>query len=166
MNGRNGHSPYSPFAYHGVCYPDACTMDEINLANYGFSLLLFKEHDPKIVSAPLYSFPGCSDDEKYNKKVQNWEAVNWVAVIVMSLIGISVVIGTGLDIQERSEGEKIKKKAKKSLIHSMLEAFSVFSNLEIIFGVQEKKVCCIMIIILRILMFFLREGPGWIVLMA
>ena len=61
---------------------------------------------------------------------------------MMSVIGLSVVIGTGLDIQERSKGAKIDKKAQNSLIRNMLEAFSVVSNLEIIFGVQEKKVCC------------------------
>ena len=147
-------------AYQGVCYPDACTMDDINLANYGFSLLLFKDHDPKIVSAPLFSAPGCSDDEKYNKKVQNWELINWVAVIVMSLIGFSVVIGTGLEIQQRSKGEKIEKKTQKSLILNMLEAFSIVSNLEIIFGVQEKKVCCILIFFLIFFMSFLGRGQA------
>ena len=147
-------------AYQGVCYPDACTMDDINLANYGFSLLLFKDHDPKIVSAPLFSAPGCSDDEKYNKKVQNWELINWVAVIVMSLIGFSVVIGTGLEIQQRSNGEKIEKKTQKSLILNMLEAFSIVSNLEIIFGVQEKKVCCILIFFLIFFMSFLGRGQA------
>ena len=87
-------------------------MDDINNANYIFSLLLFKQN-PRIVSAPLFNYPGCSDDDKYDKKVQNWEVINWIAVIMMCLIGLSVLIGTVLEINERSKRDKIgKKKAK------------------------------------------------------
>ena len=112
VNGGNGHSPYVSIPYHGVCYPDACTMDDINNANYIFSLLLFKQN-PRIVSAPLFNYPGCSDDDKYHKKVQNWGVINWIAVIMMSLVGLSVLIGTVLEINERSKRDKIgKKKAK------------------------------------------------------
>ena len=126
-------------AYHGVCYPDACTMEDINTANYIFSRSLFNQN-PKIVSAPLYNYPGCSDDDKYDKKVQNWEVINWIAVIMMSLIGLSVLIGTVLEINERSKRDKIVKKESKSLISTLLTSFSVISNLENIFGVPEKKV--------------------------
>ena len=115
-------------------------MDDINNANYIFSLLLFKEHEPRPVSAPLFNYPGCSDDAKYHKKVQNWAGINWIAVITMSLIGLFVLIGTLLETQERSKGAKIDKKENKSLGHNMLTSFSVMSNLEIIFGVPEKKV--------------------------
>ena len=115
-------------------------MEDINNANYIFSLLLFKEHEPRPVSAPLFNYPGCSDDEKYHKKVQNWAGVNWIAVITMSLIGLFVLIGTVLETQDRSKGAKIDKKENKSLGHNMLTSFSVISNLEIIFGVPEKKV--------------------------
>lgn len=115
-------------------------MDDINNANYIFSLLLFKEHDPKIVSAPLFNYPGCSDDEKYQKKVQNWGAINWIAVIIMSLIGLLVVIGTVLETQERSKRSNIDIKENKRLSQNMLTSFSVISNLEIIFEVPEKKV--------------------------
>ena len=130
--------------YHGVCYPDSCTMDDINYANYIFSFLLFKQN-PRIVSAPLFNYPGCSDDDKYDKKVQNWEVINWIAVIMMSLIGLCVLIGTVLEINERSKRDKIDRK-EKSLINSfelvrvLVTPFSVISNLDIIFGVPEKKV--------------------------
>ena len=115
-------------------------MEDINNANYIFSLLLFKEHEPRPVSAPLFNYPGCSDDAKYHKKVQNWASINWIAMITMSLIGLLVLIGTILETQERSKGAKIGKKENKSLGHNMLTSFSVISNLEIIFGVPEKKV--------------------------
>ena len=114
-------------------------MDDINYANYIFSFLLFKQN-PRIVSAPLFNYPGCSDDDKYDKKVQNWEVINWIAVIMMSLIGLSVLIGTVLEINERSKRDKIVKKESKSLISTLLTSFSVISNLENIFGVPEKKV--------------------------
>ena len=144
-------------------------MDDINNANYIFSLLLFNQN-PRIVSAPLFNYPGCSDDDKYHKKVQNWGIINWIAVLMMSLIGLSVLIGTVLEINERSKRDKIGKKKSKSLIPTMLKSFSVISNLEIIFGVPEKKVSVknisIFLQIILILMYFPREGPGWIVLMA
>ena len=114
-------------------------MEDINNANYIFSLLLFKQN-PRIVSAPLFNYPGCSDDDKYHKKVQNWGIINWIAVLMMSLIGLSVLIGTVLEINERSKRDNIVKKENKSFFLNLLTSFSVISNLEIIFGVPEKKV--------------------------
>ena len=119
--------------YQGVCYPDACTMNEININNFIFSSIIFHEHDPKIVSLPFYNYLGCSDDNKYNKKVKNWEVVNWVAVISLSLIGLGIVTGTILDIHGRST--ELKEKRKYFLI-----SFSLVSNLENVFGVLPKKV--------------------------
>ena len=119
--------------YQGVCYPDACTMDEININNYIFSSIIFHEYYPKIVSLPMYNYPGCSDDDKYNKKVQNWEVVNWAAVITLSLVGLGVVTGTILDMQGRSK--ELKEKSKNILI-----SFSLISNLEYVFEVSSKKV--------------------------
>ena len=119
--------------YQGVCYPDACTLNEININNFIFSSIIFHEHDPQIVSLPFYNYPGCSDDNKYNKKVKNWEVVNWVAVISLSLIGLGIVTGTILDIHCRST--ELKEKRKNFLI-----SFSLVSNLENVFGVLPKKV--------------------------
>ena len=144
-------------------------MDDINNANYIFSLLLFNQN-PRIASAPLFNYPGCSDDDKYNKKVQNWGVINWIAVIMMSLIGLSVLIGTILEINERSKRDNIVKKENKSFFLNLLTSFSVISNLEIIFGVPEKKVSVqnisIFFQIILFLMYFPRVGAGWIVLMA
>ena len=80
----------------------------------------------------MYNYPGCSDDDKYNKKVQNWEVVNWAAVITLSLVGLGVVTGTILDMQGRSK--ELKEKSKNILI-----SFSLISNLEYVFEVSSKK---------------------------
>ena len=57
VNGGNGHSPYIRKPYHGVCYPAACSLEDIKTNNMLFSLLYFPEK-PRIFSLPLFNYPG------------------------------------------------------------------------------------------------------------
>ena len=144
INGNNGHSPYWHKAYHGVCYPDACTLDEINTSNFIFSNLVFHEN-PKVFSLPFMAYPGCSDDERY-KVMQDWKPINWIAVMTTGLIGVFIMAGTILDVYCRSieSDQKMGRKTgipkTKGIGLRILTAFSVVGNLEIIFSVSPQKV--------------------------
>ena len=145
VNGGNGHSPYIPIAYHGVCYPDACTMRDINTNNIIFSELFF--HDsPKIRSLPSISYPGCTDDPRYNVGVKDWKTVNWVAILTLGFIGFLIAVGTFLDVYHKSIESKrkcekeLKISKNRGLGLNLLTAFSMVSNLGVIFSVSPQKV--------------------------
>ena len=146
VNEGNGHSPYLRRSYHGVCYPDACTMADININNLIFSQMIFDEK-PKIVSLPLFNYPGCTDDKKYNFGTDDWKPVNWAAVVTLSSIGFLIIVGSILDVYLRSKkadkeeyGKETERPKPYGLGYKILTAFSVVSNLEIIFAVSNKKV--------------------------
>ena len=145
VNEGNGHSPYLRRSYHGVCYPDACTMADININNLIFSQMIFDEK-PKIISFPFISYPGCTDDKKYNFGVDDWKPVNWAAVVTLSSIGFLIIVGSILDVYLRSQnadkefGKDTERPKPYGLGYKILTAFSVVSNLEIIFAVSNKKV--------------------------
>ena len=90
-------------------------------------------------------------DDKYNKKVQNWEVVNWAAVITLSLVGLGVVTGTILDMQGRSK--ELKEKSK-----NILTSFSLISNLEYVFEVSSKKVKIFDSRIYKMFVYIFREA--------
>ena len=145
VNERNGHSPYFRRAYHGVCYPDACTMTDININNFIFSQIIFHEK-PKVISFPLLAYPGCTDDTKYNFGAEDWKPANWAAVVTLGSIGFLVIVGSVLDIYLRSQesDKKLGTEAKRPICYGLgyklLTAFSVISNLEVIFAVTPKTV--------------------------
>ena len=145
VNERNGHSPYFRRAYHGVCYPDACTLADININNFIFSQIIFHEK-PKVISFPFINYPGCTDDRKYNFGAEDWKPVNWAAVVTLGSIGFLVIVGSVLDIYLRSKetdkklGTETKRPTSYGLGYKLLTAFSVVSNLEVIFAVNPKKV--------------------------
>ena len=64
--------------------------------------MIFDEN-PKVVSFPFISYPGCTDDKKYNFGADDWKPVNWAAVVTLSSIGFLIIVGSFLDVYLRSQ---------------------------------------------------------------
>ena len=156
--GMWGYQP--PFAYQGMCYPQDCSVEEIETNNRIFAEYLFKYNflmptivpTPRIPDALFGGTPtneedlkglrilqstavGCSDDEKYNGK---WKPENYAVVTVISIIGFFVSLGTLIELLERAiyiTESKLDNEKNNShgLGYKILTSFSLISNLEFIF---------------------------------
>ena len=156
--GMWGYQP--PFAYQGMCYPQDCSVEEIETNNRIFAEYLFKYNflmptivpTPRIPDALFGGTPtneedlkglrilqstavGCSDDEKYNGK---WKPENYAVVTVLSIIGFFVSLGTLIELLERAiyiTESKLDNEKNNShgLGYKILTSFSLISNLEFIF---------------------------------
>ena len=155
--------PDSTFPYQGVCYPDACTKQDIQDNNVFFMKQIFShvEDSPIFAFTPLRNADsniedideerytrGCTDDEKYNIK---WEeeiqkkSDAQTTFIVLAIIGFFILIGTLVDVSHRIiqnasllGGEK-KANRESGLGFQMMVAFSLVSNTEFIFQTSNKK---------------------------
>ena len=157
MNGA-GLWPYMPqLASQGMCYPSACSKDDISANNIAFATTFFPAGSPSIVAQPLVpdylaialevdkemkdavqlSAIGCSDDERYSG---NWKAENYVMVTLLSIIGFLVFAGTTMEIAIRSPyvDSSLDMTSPPGLGSKLLMAFSLVSNLEFIFKVRVK----------------------------
>ena len=140
-----------PFPYHGMCYPDACTKDDIHINNVQFAHRLFNHTNlPTIAASPklpatFLGSPlqpvnevGCSDDAKYSGA---WKPENYAVVTLFSIIGVFVIMGTAADIYHRNVSEKqnLIEKKEVGLGFKLLLSFSLVSNLEFIFKATTQK---------------------------
>ena len=95
---------------------------------------------------PAISYPGCTDDPRYNVGVKDWKTVNWVAILTLGFIGFLIAVGTFLDVYHKSIESKrkcekeLKISKNRGLGLNLLTAFSMVSNLGVIFSVSPKKV--------------------------
>ena len=142
-------------ASQGMCYPSACSKDDISANNIAYARTVFPEGSPPIVAQPLVpdalaiilnvdkdtkeavqmSAIGCSDDERHSG---NWKAENYVMVTLLSIIGFLVLVGTTMEIAIRSPyiDSSLEKSSPPGLGSKLLMAFSLISNLEFIFKVR------------------------------
>ena len=155
--------PDSTFPYQGVCYPDACTKQDIQDNNVFFMKQIFShvEGSPIFAFTPLRNADsniedideekytrGCTDDEKYNIE---WEeeihkkSDAQTTFIVLATIGFFILIGTLVDVSHRITqnasliGGGKKPSSESGLGYQMLVAFSLVSNTEFIFQTSNKK---------------------------
>ena len=160
--GMWGYQP--PLAYQGMCYPQDCSAEEIEINNRIFASYLFKYNPlmPTIVPTPRISDDlfggvpedpedlkglrwtqntaiGCSDDERYNGK---WKAENYAVVILFSIIGFFISVGTLMELLERAPYIKKSQlddgKSTHGLGYRILTSFSLISNMEFIFKSPKK----------------------------
>ena len=156
MNGA-GLWPFSPqLASHDMCYPSACSKDDISANNiaYAKSFFPFPDKSPPIVALPIVpdalaivlevdkemkeavqlSAIGCSDDERHSG---NWKAENYVMVTILSIIGFLVFAGTTMEMAIRSPyvDSSLDLSSPPGLGSKLLMAFSLISNLEFVFKV-------------------------------
>ena len=143
-------------ASQGMCYPSACSKDDISANNiaYARTFFPFPDKSPPIVALPLvpdalaivlnvdvktkeavqFSAIGCSDDERHSG---NWKAENFVMVTILSIIGFLVFAGTTMEMAIRSPyvDSSLDLSSPPGLGSKLLMAFSLISNLEFIFKV-------------------------------
>ena len=154
INGA-GLWPFSPqLASQDMCYPSACSKDDISANNIAFARIFFPQGMPPIVAQPLVpdalavilqvdkemkeavqlSAIGCSDDERHSG---NWKAENYAMVTILSVIGFLVLVGTTMEIVIRSPyvDSSLDLSSPPGLGSKLLLAFSLISNLEFIFKV-------------------------------
>ena len=148
INFRNGPAiAMNAGPYQGMCYPDACSKQDIQTNN----LLFFNESVYKYINngAVVVAFSpllpeyidedtgGCSDDTKFRGE---WRAENYIVITLLAAIGFLVIVGTAADILRRSDEERDSLKTNRAgLGFQMLTSFSVVSNLEFIFQSPAKK---------------------------
>ena len=156
-----------PFAYQGMCYPQQCSVEEIETNNRIFAEYLFKYNlvMPTIVPTPRipdsFLFPngipenedelnkllhvqstavGCSDDEKYSG---NWNPENYAIVLLVSSIGFFIFVGTLVELLERvpyiNNFHTNDDNSNQSFGFRILTSFSVISNLEFIFQPSNNR---------------------------
>ena len=158
MNGA-GLWPFSPqLASQDMCYPSACSKDDIGANNIAFAKLFYPPGSPPIVAQPQVpdslavllqvdkemkeavqlSAIGCSDDERYSSE---WKAENYVMVIILCVIGLLVLAGTTMEIVIRSPyvDSSLNPSSPPGLGSKLLLAFSLISNLEFIFKVPFRN---------------------------
>ena len=159
MNGA-GLWPFMPqLPSQGMCYPSACSKDDISANNIAYARTFFPPGSPPIVAQPLVpdalaivlnvetemkeavqlSAIGCSDDERHSG---NWKAENYVMVTLLSIIGFLVFAGTTMEIAIRSPyvDSSLDMSSPPGLGSKLLMAFSLVSNLEFIFKVRVNNI--------------------------
>ena len=164
--GRNiGVAPFTPnslWPYQGVCYPAACTKQDIQDNN----VLFMKQIYSHLTGSPIFAFSpllnddgmvqadetwgtrGCTDDDKYNieweEEIQKKSDAQ-TTFIVLAIIGFFILIGTLMDVYHRLTknasliGGGKKPNTESGLGFQMLVAFSLVSNTEFIFQAAPKK---------------------------
>ena len=144
-------------ASQGMCYPSACSKDDISANNiaYARTFFPFPDKSPPIVALPIVpdalavaldvdkemkeavqlSAIGCSDDERHSG---NWKAENYVMVTILSIIGFLVFAGSTMEMAIRSfyVDSSLDLSSPPGLGSKLLMAFSLISNLEFIFKVH------------------------------
>ena len=147
-NITNGPYIGLPAPYQGVCYPDACTKDDIYINNILFADAIFNQTNlPTIVAAPqnarwfgqdvpTINQVGCSDDDRYRGE---WKVENGAVVTLFAFIGLFILIGTAVDIHQRNCNSADEKEEKDGFGFLILTSFSLVSNLEFIFKTSSHK---------------------------
>ena len=121
------------FPYQGMCFPAACSNEEIHQNSLEFSKKYHLQGLPPIISSPvvppefanLLRWPldlavGCSDDEIYSGA---WRSENYVVVTLLSAIGFCILLTTALDVQGNSS--------------QFVKAFSLKENLKFVFAAPD-----------------------------
>ena len=90
------------FPYQGMCFPSACSTEEIHLNSVEFSKKYQLPGLPPIISSPVVAGQpediavGCSDDEIYSGA---WTHENYIVITFLTAITLTIILTTGLDIQ-------------------------------------------------------------------
>ena len=118
------------FAYQGMCYPAACSQEEITQNSLEFSKKYQVPGLSPVISSPEMIFKldvlsadwavGCSDDEVYSGQ---WRVENYVVVTLLSIIAACILLGTALDLYDN-----------KPTDHQIIKAFSLAENLKFVFS--------------------------------
>ena len=149
-----------PLPYQGMCYPSACTVEDINTNSEVLASSFALPCTPSIGSSPIIGdtfldiiggqffltdedkeemkgqIIGCSDAEIYSG---HWKAENYIIVTVFSIIAFLILLGTAVDLFEKNVyiGDPVEKK-RPGLGYQMLKSFSLVENLRFIFSVSGK----------------------------
>ena len=115
------------FPYQGMCFPSACSTEEIHLNSVEFSKKYQLPGLPPIISSPVVMAPefadkavGCSDDEIYTGA---WRPENYIVITLLTLIALTILLTTGLDIQGNSS--------------QFVKAFSLQENIKFVFAAPD-----------------------------
>ena len=149
-----------PLPYQGMCYPSACSMEDINTNSEALASRFGLPCTPVVGSSPIVGdafldiiqgqfnvaeedkeemrgqIIGCSDAEIYSG---HWKAENYIIVTLFVIIALLILLGTAVDVFEKNVyiGDPEEKK-KRGLGYEMLKSFSLVENLRFIFSVSGK----------------------------
>ena len=149
-----------PLPYQGMCYPSACSVEDININSEALASRFALPCTPVVGASPIVGdafldiiqdqfffngedkeemkgqIIGCSDSEAYSGQ---WKAENYVIVTLFSIIAFLILLGTAADLLEKNIyiGEPEERK-KSGLAYQMLKSFSLVENLSFIFAVSGK----------------------------
>ena len=145
----------SPLPYQGMCYPAACTKQDIQTSNLEF----YKQFAvgipgiPMAASSPLISdflavvagideetadkfresAVGCTDDYS-----GHWRAESYVMLTVLTVIAVCILVGTAVDVYQTNQfldkplGSDAKRKPA-GLGLEIIKCFSLVQNIKFIF---------------------------------
>ena len=121
------------FPYQGMCFPAACSTEEIHQNSLEFSRKYQLRGLPPVISSPvvppeladLLQQPGdlavgCSDDQMYSGE---WRPENYVVIALLGTIALCILLTTALDIQGNSS--------------QFVKAFSLKENLQFVFAAPD-----------------------------
>ena len=161
MSNGVGFSGYQwPLPYQGMCYPSACSMEDININSEALASMFALPCTPAVGSSPLIGdaffdliqdqfdlseedkeemkslIIGCSDDESYSGQ---WRPENYIIVTLFIIIALLIMLGTATDLFEKNVyiGDP-QENQKHGLGYEMLKSFSLVENLRLIFSVSGK----------------------------
>ena len=160
-NGAGLFSVQPAFPYHGACYPDECTSGDIETNNVIFADQIFKHLNLNLIVASSPNLPdsmamivgadeetkeltqmsvvGCTDDDKYHE----WRTENYLVVVLLSVIGFFILVGTILELIERfslyGKTQIFGIDNTPGIGYKLLISFSLISNMEFIFQSSVKK---------------------------
>ena len=145
--------------YQGMCYPSACSAEDIHINNVEFAKQTFgtEMYGSFIHSSPLIpdvtagaiangyqleslipvikgSAVGCSNDDKHSGE---WNSDNVTAVVVFSIVGFLIITGTIVEAVDQHT--QVIGKSSDGVLVKILKAFSLISNMEFIFKHVDKR---------------------------
>ena len=140
LNGVGEFGFSFPVAYQGMCYPSACSVEDITRNSLSFG-------QGWVVSSPLINeglgnlfdmtgeqaiqaSVGCSDRDIYSGA---WKTENYVVVTILAIIGFFVLLGTVLDYNETNKNIK-----NQNIGYQILKAFSLEENIKFVFEAPAK----------------------------
>ena len=153
VNWLNGVGQFAfsyPIAYQGMCFPSACSMEDIQINSFLFGSQYYVEGLGLIFNCPVINeglgkllngtakdtirqSVGCSDDEVY---IGGWNTANYIIVTMLGIIAALILIGTVVDLYHNDDNNN--KKKQTNIGYQLLMAFSIIENTKFVFEAPAK----------------------------
>ena len=134
-----------PVSYQGMCFPSACSVEDIEINSVIYGVRFLVEGAGIIISSPVVNeglgqlflnmtvdqinraSVGCSDDDVYSGE---WQSANYIVVTILGIIAVLILIGTVMEMYQDSNNNN-------GLAYQMLVAFSLKENIRFVFEVPK-----------------------------